>query len=873
MEEQRVPAKSRKLGSNRRKQLKGMLDDAKTSPILEEKPFSSEIINKVQDFFQECDKDQKGFITRADMQKLKREAFPCSAEELELVFDCLDTDRNGSLTTEEFTTGLRHFLSSQTSVREHRRRKATARWGDVSPQRLPLEEADDEERKHFTAFINQLGAENIFEERVSDHHQEVQRLYEELEQQIDGEKQRLQHESEARSHSHSLEVQKALDSRDRTMHHFITVQKELKTQVHSLSDKQYTDSAKNQELRQTNEALENQLQQIHHQLQETQGHMDAMRARVSQLHSEEGRDRPMADISSKALPPPQDTLSTKEKFCSELEIKLGSRRSEHTPASSSQQASADVTVVTEADSGPRTRVISIEEDPLPGFVEEGQTFFLQEFSAHSSLLREMDDAITALSKVSQPQSQKASSCTMQENESLHPIQQSETRKGISVTLTDQDVSQGKSIPQEPTQAQLPVPEGKQTGTPKFAAQAERHKLEPARREGTSPNVPLPVVSRMATQANVCKQETTQGNAFDLEMCLPALSELARQDVHKVSRPRDVLVPGIGLHTASEPALGKKSPPEAKAAEKAAEPWEAPEHETPPALFPHPGILHTEHTGSEAGIALPRDSQLGGTPKPQDTGELNMEVREGGGGARIPGLEEKGKVSVKVNEAASAKLEEQKHQVTPITDPPREAPKATAGILPDPDHFYNVLFVGDSNVGKTSFLYRLHEDSFSVCLTATVGMDYRVKNFSVDNKCFALRLWDTAGQERYHSITKQFFRKADGVVLMYDITSEYSFADVRYWLSCIREGVGDGVVILLIGNKTDCAAERRVSTEEGDRLAKEHGLLFYECSAASSHNVSESMVSLVRLLKVHEDQLKHKAVEVPVLPKKKRGCCT
>uniref|UniRef100_A0A8D0H2J1 EF-hand domain-containing protein n=1 Tax=Sphenodon punctatus TaxID=8508 RepID=A0A8D0H2J1_SPHPU len=843
MEEQRVPAKSRKLGSNRRKQLKGMLDDAKTSPILEEKPFSSEIINKVQDFFQECDKDQKGFITRADMQKLKREAFPCSAEELELVFDCLDTDRNGSLTTEEFTTGLRHFLSSQTSVREHRRRKATARWGDVSPQRLPLEEADDEERKHFTAFINQLGAENIFEDqleilrlwvklrqdephllgnleeflakmthrikeaknekemleltlkkRVSDHHQEVQRLYEELEQQIDGEKQRLQHESEARSHSHSLEVQKALDSRDRTMHHFITVQKE-------------------------------------------------------------------------------DTLSTKEKFCSELEIKLGSRRSEHTPASSSQQASADVTVVTEADSGPRTRVISIEEDPLPGFVEEGQTFFLQEFSAHSSLLREMDDAITALSKVSQPQSQKASSCTMQENESLHPIQQSETRKGISVTLTDQDVSQGKSIPQEPTQAQLPVPEGKQTGTPKFAAQAERHKLEPARREGTSPNVPLPVVSRMATQANVCKQETTQGNAFDLEMCLPALSELARQDVHKVSRPRDVLVPGIGLHTASEPALGKKSPPEAKAAEKAAEPWEAPEHETPPALFPHPGILHTEHTGSEAGIALPRDSQLGGTPKPQDTGELNMEVREGGGGARIPGLEEKGKVSVKVNEAASAKLEEQKHQVTPITDPPREAPKATAGILPDPDHFYNVLFVGDSNVGKTSFLYRLHEDSFSVCLTATVGMDYRVKNFSVDNKCFALRLWDTAGQERYHSITKQFFRKADGVVLMYDITSEYSFADVRYWLSCIREGVGDGVVILLIGNKTDCAAERRVSTEEGDRLAKEHGLLFYECSAASSHNVSESMVSLVRLLKVHEDQLKHKAVEVPVLPKKKRGCCT
>ncbi|KFQ99044.1 Ras-related protein Rab-44, partial [Opisthocomus hoazin] len=199
--------------------------------------------------------------------------------------------------------------------------------------------------------------------------------------------------------------------------------------------------------------------------------------------------------------------------------------------------------------------------------------------------------------------------------------------------------------------------------------------------------------------------------------------------------------------------------------------------------------------------------------------------------------------------------------------PRGSPEASL----DPDHLYNVLFVGDSHVGKTSFLYRLHADTFNPHLTATVGLDYQVKNLVVDNKRFALRLWDSAGQERYHSITKQFFRKADGVVLMYDITSEYSFSDVRYWLSCIQEGAEDGVAILLLGNKTDCAAERQVPAKEGERLAKEHQLMFYECSAASGHNVSESMVSLIRLLKDCEDELKNKAREVPKPPQKK-GCC-
>ncbi|NXN08921.1 RAB44 protein, partial [Indicator maculatus] len=201
-----------------------------------------------------------------------------------------------------------------------------------------------------------------------------------------------------------------------------------------------------------------------------------------------------------------------------------------------------------------------------------------------------------------------------------------------------------------------------------------------------------------------------------------------------------------------------------------------------------------------------------------------------------------------------------------------APRGCPEAPPDSDHLYNVLFVGDSHVGKTSFLYRLHADTFNPQLAATVGLDYQVKTLVVDNMHFILRLWDSAGQERYRSVTRQFFRKADGVVLMYDLTSEYSFLDLHYWLSCVQEGAGAGVAVLLLGNKTDCAAERQVPREEGERLAKEHQLMFYECSAATGHNVSESMASLVRLLKVREDELKHKAEEVGKSPQKKKGCC-
>ncbi|NXS18527.1 RAB44 protein, partial [Mystacornis crossleyi] len=137
----------------------------------------------------------------------------------------------------------------------------------------------------------------------------------------------------------------------------------------------------------------------------------------------------------------------------------------------------------------------------------------------------------------------------------------------------------------------------------------------------------------------------------------------------------------------------------------------------------------------------------------------------------------------------------------------------------PERLFKIIFVGNSSVGKTSFLRRLCEDRFFPGTAATVGVDYNVRTVTVDHTQVALQLWDTAGQERYRSITKQFFRKADGVIVMYDITAKDTFTAVKQWLISIEEATGENVPVLLLGNKTDNEKEREVPMGMGEHLAK------------------------------------------------------
>lgn len=189
----------------------------------------------------------------------------------------------------------------------------------------------------------------------------------------------------------------------------------------------------------------------------------------------------------------------------------------------------------------------------------------------------------------------------------------------------------------------------------------------------------------------------------------------------------------------------------------------------------------------------------------------------------------------------------------------------------PDRLFKIIFVGNSSVGKTSFLRRFCEDRFFPGTAATVGVDYNVKTITVDNTQVALQLWDTAGQERYRSITKQFFRKADGVIVMYDITAKDTFTAVKQWLISIEEETGENVPVLLLGNKTDNEKEREVPNGMGEHLAKDYNLIFYECSAYSGHNTKKSVLHLARILKEHEDKMKEKTIVLQPDVNKK-SCC-
>ncbi|XP_043938816.1 EF-hand calcium-binding domain-containing protein 4B-like [Protopterus annectens] len=199
---------------------------------------------------------------------------------------------------------------------------------------------------------------------------------------------------------------------------------------------------------------------------------------------------------------------------------------------------------------------------------------------------------------------------------------------------------------------------------------------------------------------------------------------------------------------------------------------------------------------------------------------------------------------------------------------------TEPLSASPDRIFKVVFVGNSGVGKSSFIHRFCHNRFLAEISATIGIDYRVKSLVVDHTQVALQLWDTAGQERFRSITKQYFRKADAVLVMYDVTAESSFTAVRNWMMSIKEGIEDGAIIVLLGNKTDAAEHEslKVPKAEAERLAKDYKSLFYECSAMSGYNITEPMLHLARLLTEQEDKQREKALHLSRNYDKKKNCC-
>ncbi|XP_058501895.1 EF-hand calcium-binding domain-containing protein 4B isoform X1 [Solea solea] len=679
------------------------------------------ILEKTHEFFQMCDIENKGFITRRDMQRLNGE-LPLSAEELENVFDTLDSDSNGYLTLNEFSSGFCAFLSGQkVSVEEDMADKKPAKSPPEVLYQTHWEESlekedEDQEEKHFSMLMGSLGANNIFEDpaevrslwaqlrhdephllsnfedflaRVSSqikeanqekremesalirkaatHDDEIQRLYEEMEQQIKSEKDKIVLQDYERFLSLSQDLELQLSSKEKELEQLSQKQRRLERQCNDLHSEQHVTKVENVKLKQTNDELAQELEHTSQELILAQEQLTLLQEQSSRLHEEK-------------------------------EI--------------------DIYRLTEGLQRERASLLK-------------QLDLLREMNKH---LRDERDICY------------------------------QNPKNCKTT---------PSMKQRPLYGVV-----KQMNTSVFKSSGDEEEL----------------ISSSVRQ-NIA-------NGSYQPSCL---AERRGQLQRIISIEEDHL----------------------------------------------PHLLHNDR---QVQTALPECTE----GEEASDSEENMDL-----------------VMSDIYPCSSENVEDRETPTSPRVQPVgKETSVNQEEIGPSaPDRLFKIVLVGNSNVGKTSLLQRFCDDCFHAGTSATVGVDFSVKTITVDNSQVALQLWDTAGQERYRSITKQFFRKADGVVVMYDVTSEQSFTAVRQWLTSVKEGAGEDIPIMLLGNKTDKDAERQVQRALGERLAKECQMTFYECSACSGHNVGESMVHLARALKEQEDKDKEKTVELLSSPlEKKRSCC-
>ena len=165
---------------------------------------------------------------------------------------------------------------------------------------------------------------------------------------------------------------------------------------------------------------------------------------------------------------------------------------------------------------------------------------------------------------------------------------------------------------------------------------------------------------------------------------------------------------------------------------------------------------------------------------------------------------------------------------------------------DSGRLYKILLLGDLSVGKSCILLRYCDDSFQELHLTTIGLDFRLKTVHLDiNKKVKAQIWDTAGQDRFRSITKNYFKGANGILLIFDVTNRSSFEHVSTWIEQIREEASEQTVIYLVGNKIDDQNNRVVTNQEAIKLTDEFKLKYYETSAKNNINIGSTFFDLIK----------------------------
>ncbi|XP_031169583.1 ras and EF-hand domain-containing protein isoform X2 [Sander lucioperca] len=754
------------------------------------------LLDKTKEFFQTCDVEGKGFITRTDMRRLHRE-LPLSAEELEDVFDSLDTDGTGYLTLEAFSSGFSQFLHGRRiSVTDDQNQApglvVRAKEALYQSQWEAKLSGVDEEEGHFCMLLESLGASNVFEDpgevrslwaqlrrdephllsnfeeflarvthQIKDAHQErkemesalqrkaathdseIRYLYEEMEAQIKNEKDRLILKDSERLQSRSQDLEHQLFSKEKELELIFQKQKRLELQCLELNSEKQESHVENVKLKMTNEELSRALESTSHDLALAQDQLAMLQEQAAQLQQEK-----------------------------EMEMYR----------------------VTE------------------GLQREKQSLMKQ-----LDLLREMNKHL---------KDERDICCGVPRN-SLRKKQKQ--RAGLDNVFDDTS--------------------------------------QPTRSEDDT-TITGPSSSTINVSAPTCQRPTARKNSgLANGYTNPAPTKVHDVKAKAKRSPGKMVatkrVTGKDRERAKKVEIEKKTGLEEEALDAPPDGWplrrviSIEEDHLPHLLQGGPHFLLHQLSEEEDEV----------NDEEEEEAQSDVETTTTPPSSHAP-------VSAETPPARNSRFTRaKKTTMSPRGQPVgKETQQTKEGALFAPDRLFKVVLVGNSSVGKTSLLRSFCEGRFHPSTTATVGIDYSVKTLTLDNMQVAMQLWDTAGQERYRSITKQFFRKADGVVVMYDVTVGESFKAVQPWLTNVQEAAGEGIPILLLGNKMDMDGDREVSFKEAEQLAYENKVMFFEVSAYTATNVTESLTQLARVLMEQEDRVRDTTVILSAQPIKKKACC-
>jgi len=168
--------------------------------------------------------------------------------------------------------------------------------------------------------------------------------------------------------------------------------------------------------------------------------------------------------------------------------------------------------------------------------------------------------------------------------------------------------------------------------------------------------------------------------------------------------------------------------------------------------------------------------------------------------------------------------------------------------PEYDYLFKLLLIGDSGVGKSCLLLRFADDTYTESYISTIGVDFKIRTIELDGKTIKLQIWDTASQERFRTITSSYYRGAHGIIIVYDVTDQETFNNVKQWLQEIDRYACESVNKLLVGNKCDLTAKKVVDFTTAKEFADSLGIPFLETSAKNATNVEQAFMTMAAEIK-------------------------